>query len=81
MFINQIAYRHQNGEIQGFVGTGFTVQAAERDSRRRIEAKVGSLGQAFDPGRIISRREQVTTDEMKMIQDDWKLERGQGILR
>lgn len=40
MYEYRLAYRHHDGEVEGFKGWGFTARAAEEHALRQIQEKV-----------------------------------------
>jgi len=53
MYQHRLAYRHENGEIEGFLGTGSTKAVAKTKAIARASRKADQLDQAFDKGRLI----------------------------
>lgn len=69
------AYRHLNGDVEGFVGYGFQHPAALADCHEQIRRKVtfGILPPVpFDESRIITAPQGLTTAEFESIKNDWK---------
>ncbi|CAK9251231.1 unnamed protein product [Sphagnum jensenii] len=60
-----VAYRFQNNEVEGFKGTGFTADSAERDAISQVVKKLQSfqVPEQFDPKRVYSSPEKLTPQE------------------
>lgn len=81
MFTARIAYRHENGQVEGFLGTALqSASAADAAAQRLIQSKVADIGGNYDPQRIIRHESVVTGDELKMIRADWNTYLKGGIL-
>jgi hypothetical protein len=72
MYQYNLAYRHQNGEVEGFQGIGFGEVAAERDAKDQIARKLQQIDQPFEEHRIITSMELLTQPERKQVMEDWK---------
>jgi hypothetical protein len=67
-----IGYRHENGEVEGFVGHSFTsATVAREDAIRQIRRKCEDIGQAYDAGRLIETDRGVSAAEKKRLRQDW----------
>jgi hypothetical protein len=76
VYIYRLAYRHHDGEVEGFVGVGFDKKAAEHAAVRKAAAKVRAIGQVFRADGVIHRPEGLSPDEVAQIRRDWKTEGG-----
>lgn len=70
MYRVALAYRHDNREVEGFVGYGFTEESAENDCIRQMRYKRLSLG-PFRPENVIRDDTDLTLDELEAIRNDW----------
>lgn len=75
MFIYRLAYRHANGQVEGFLGHALTSpdQAfchAVQQITRKIEDGSPNLG-LFDFNNIITDASRVTVAELETIKRDW----------
>lgn len=73
-----LAYRHQNGDVEGFSALRFGRAAAEEACYRLIKEKCLALDQSYDPTRVINTHKGLKSDEMKTIQEHWALVRNPG---
>lgn len=73
-----LAYRHQNGDVEGFSALRFGHAAAEEACFRLIKEKCLALDQEYDPRRVINTHKGLKSEEMKTIQDDWALVKNPG---
>ena len=69
----KLAYRHDNGEVEGFVGTAFHQENARRATILKIIEKVVGIGRQFHPDQVIESVDGLTPDEIATIQNDWKI--------
>ena len=73
-----IAYRHQNGEVEGFRGFGLSAETAQEDAVEQIKRKLKTVeewnqdGSIYDESRVIRSFDGLTKDERDLIQKDWK---------
>jgi hypothetical protein len=72
-YTHKLAYRHDNGEVEGFVGTAFHQENARRATILKIIEKVVSIGRQFHPGQVIESVDGLTPNEIATIQSDWKI--------
>lgn len=73
MYIARIAYRHVNGEVEGFIGTSLvSASAADVNAQKEIQEKI-SIARlpCFDSSRVIRHPSVITTDEYETIRRDW----------
>ena len=75
MYRHDLAYRHENGTVEGFTGFGFTTTSAEEDCTRQMRIKC-ELIRGFGPNKfaqekIIRDESAVTPEEMELIRQDW----------
>jgi hypothetical protein len=75
MYFFHIAYRHHNGEVEGFTGTGFTKESARRHAEAKVRDKVvnGCL-RPYDPNRLILSKVGLSPAEIATLIDDWKID-------
>jgi hypothetical protein len=76
VYVYRLAYRHQNGEVEGFVGVGFEKKTAERAAVMKALAKVRAIGQVFRADGVIRRDDGLSPDEVAQVRQDWKTEGG-----
>jgi hypothetical protein len=77
---HRTAYRHDNGEVEGFIGNGGTKKAAKDDAKDQIERKLRILGEdctpalaiEFEKSRLIQSPSRLNSDELHKVQDDWR---------
>ncbi len=73
MFIFNIAYRHENGDVEGFTGCAFTSKkAAKTHAIRLIVSKCEAIRRRYDASRLIESSDGLTGEEIKLIQKDFK---------
>jgi len=72
----RLAYRHLNGEIEGFYGYGFSADAARKSAEKSVRAKVVGIDHLYDPSRIVVSMDSLKPGEMERIQRDWALAEG-----
>ena len=74
MYTFRCAYRHDNGEVEGFSGFGFGEYGAKKDCleqiRRKLSAIPGASLTVDEDGMIFSERD-LTSDEMERVCRDW----------
>jgi len=73
MYVFKLAYRHENGEIEGFAASAFSQSAAERNALNKVRAKVREIRQTFDESRVIRSDKGLTPDEKKQVRADWRV--------
>ena len=67
-----IAYRHENGEVEGFSGFAFMGEPeAEKDAIRHARRKCEDIGQTFDLSRLIRSPKELTRAELETVKADW----------
>ncbi len=70
-----LAYRHGNGEVEGFSAGSFTSAAdAQERAIARVRAKAAHTPHPFDAARLIFSPRGLTADELATVRADWKLE-------
>lgn len=74
MFKFQLAYRHANGEVEGFVGLGFSESTARRKAEDAARQKVSSIRESFNFNRLIFSESGLSGDEIEIVKKDWALE-------
>jgi hypothetical protein len=73
MYNHFVGYRHNNNEVEGFVGHGLTAIGAERNAIRKVVEKVAVCGNAYEESRLLKSKRGVTKSEVETIKEDWKL--------
>lgn len=73
MFLHKLAYRHAGGEVEGFVGNGFTKSDARADAVRRVCREMGCKGLPYDPARLVESDKGLTPAEKESVRSDWKI--------
>jgi len=73
-----IAYRHANGELEGFSAFRFTADAAEQAAIAEIQAKLAIVKIAYDPSRLVRSFAKLTKAEKRQVKADWHLYDKQG---
>ncbi len=72
------AYRHDNGEVEGFLGTGGTKAKAKADAIDQISRKLDQLAASeghdisFSKSRVIDRPSHLAPEELARVQADWR---------
>lgn len=84
MYVYRVAYRHENGDVEGFVGTGINETAAKQDAYRKIRQKITFLASIqeksglecsveINPERLCVSGAGLTAEELESIKNDWKV--------
>jgi hypothetical protein len=75
---DRVAYRHPNGEVEGFKGVGGTKKKARDDAIDQIQRKLAIVRQDFrpddppyDPARLITSHLKLSVVELKVVLKDW----------
>ena len=69
-----LAYRHANGDIEGFSGWAFTgAPLADADAVKRVREKCESACIPFAPSRILRSPAGLTPEDLATVRADWKL--------
>ena len=73
---HRTAYRHENGDVEGFIGTGSTKARAKADARKQIIRKLSMITDfdasgVIDTSRIISVLSSLTPEEMYRVRVCW----------
>ena len=76
MYRMQGAYRHDNGEVEGFVGFGFSEDSAANDCINQMRIKAEAIrgsgpNTGFKRARAILSGDGLTPDELEIIRKDW----------
>ena len=71
------AYRHQNSEVEGFVGTGDSKAKAKADAIEQIKRKLDLVAgltddSCFDKARVVESPSTLSRDELEIVQTDWR---------
>jgi hypothetical protein len=80
MYRFQLAYRFLDGSVMGFVQGDFSKEAAETACHRDIIKRCVLNNETFDRSRVIMSSKGLSKDEIRSIEHDWHIGRGQGIL-
>ena len=75
MFTFNLGYRHHNGEVEGFVGTGFDEDAAKRNAIHKVIRKVEAINLPFVSTTLIYTRIGLTKEEFEQLKKDWEIDR------
>jgi len=68
-----LIYRHHDGDIEGFVGLGFTGSVAVSDAIRRSAQACRCRSIPFVPDGLFVSEESLTDAERKSVHDDWRI--------
>jgi len=72
MFICNLAYRHINGDVEGFSACALTSKArAEEICIESMQRKTEDIGQVFSALRVIRSSKGLTREEITTIKADW----------
>lgn len=76
VYTHQLAYRHDNGEVEGFKGSDITGDKAKAkaDAIQQVRRKCEAIGQPFNPSRLIENEKGLTDAEIRIVRNDWKVE-------
>lgn len=70
----QIAYRHENGEVEGFVGYAFSnPDKARSNAIQQVRDKVLAIGGTYYENRLIESTAGLHGKDFDTIKRDWKL--------
>jgi len=69
MYRFHAAYLHDDGAAEGFIGYGFSPDAAERDATKAVVAK---LGDGFKPEQFVRTGKGMTTEQLQRVLRDWR---------
>ena len=72
MYRHNIAYRFNNGQIQGFTGYAFNKEKAEKDAIAKIRYKLTFLDETFEEKNLINSFNGLDRKEIDLIKNDWK---------
>lgn len=70
--VYQVAYRHIDGNIEGFVGKGQSEDEAESDALRQIQQTCARLRVSFDNHRVIREQSDASPTEQKLLLAQWR---------
>jgi len=74
--IFNLAYRHDNGEHEGFAGTSMvTPGEARRKAISKAVRKCESIGNPFRLERIIESADGLTHEIYEQLREDWRISR------
>ena len=68
------AFRHDNGQIEGFTGYGFGDYGAKQDCLEQIRRKLSIIPRAshtVDENRMIFSKDELTPEEVEAVFRDW----------
>lgn len=73
---HKVAYRHPGtGEVEGFMGTGSTKKAAEKDALeqicRKIDLNAEFFAHSYHKSNLITSPSRLTPDELSTVRKDW----------
>lgn len=77
MYEHRTAYRHTDGTVEGFLGTGSTKARAKADATEQIKRKADIVAEwkqddtAFDKDRVVSVLSSLTPTEIEGVRKDW----------
>lgn len=77
MYDHRLAYRHHDGTVEGFKGSGPTRESAKEDATVQIIKKLiiinreGRPAGTFAPDRVIVGERGLTKDELVTVRRDW----------
>lgn len=72
------AYRHDNGQVEGFLGIGGTKAKAKSDAIDQINRKLDQIAAteghdtSFDKSRVVERPSSLAPEELTKVQADWR---------
>ena len=73
MYETRLAYRHINGDIEGFIGAGFTKPSSRSNCLNYIVKKLDMIEQKFSASRVVHDLDKITKEELEIVRRDWKL--------
>jgi hypothetical protein len=73
MYCCQLAYRHRNGEVEGFRGVGFSIESSRQDCLRQIRYKVEAIDGCYSLNRVIEHTADLSVTELAQVREDWAL--------
>lgn len=68
-----VAYRHENGEIEGFAATRFDAARAKEAAMKCMRAEIEAKGLTFNPDRIVESSKGLSAAERVTLQRDWRI--------
>jgi hypothetical protein len=71
-----LVYRHENGEVEGFVGKGADENAAHTNGIERITRKCAAVRHPYQSARLIDNLDTLTAAETAKVQNDWRMAAG-----
>lgn len=71
MYEYRLAYRHTDGEVEGFVGRGLTREGAAESALTKILEKVSSIGDKFNKDNVYKNKDKLSAREMEQVRVDW----------
>jgi hypothetical protein len=69
MYRFHAAYLHDDGSAEGFIGYGFSPDAAEQNATKQV---VGKLGDAFKPEQFVRAATGMTAEQLQQVLTDWR---------
>lgn len=74
MFVHRLAYKHANGEVEGFVGVGHTEQGARQRAVNKVMQKCLTIGEPMTATSLIESQAGLSMEDLKTIKEDWRTE-------
>lgn len=74
MFRFNLAYRHGNGEVEGFSAERLTKEAARDAAVAKAREKASHTPHPFKESGLILSDKGLTADERKTVRADWEIE-------
>lgn len=71
MYRHNLAYRHLNGDLEGFSAFRFGKERARAACLQEIRTKCEALQQPYDPARVIKAFGQFSKAEQASVRRDW----------
>lgn len=72
MFEWKLAYRFDNGQIEGFKGIGTNEESALNDCFRQIKKKLEIVKESYNGKNILNDFTGLSEQQIKDIKTDWK---------
>lgn len=69
----KLAYRHMNGEVEGFTGVGSNAASAKTNAINKIKNKCAGINQPFYENKVILSVHYLHQDEIPQVREDWKI--------
>lgn len=72
MYRFHAAYLHDDGAVEGFIGYGFSPDAAEANAINQIREKVCGQPGAFERGRVVRDACRISPEQLQQVLRDWR---------